>query len=281
MESSLRYSSRKAILITGVSSGIGAGMARMFLRNGFLVFGSVRSEDKAEKARIIFGDGFEPLVFDVCDEHQVELARGTFERKLNGLTLEAIINNAGMAEIGPLLHVSAESFRRQLDVLVVGQLTVIQHFHSFLGGQDNSAGTIYNISSVSGQGANPLFGCYAAGKHALEGLSKTLRSELRRYGTRVVVVAPANIATEIWPKQSAELIEPYKGTDYFDALEALTNKFSVEKPHDAMSIEEFSEAMYRIYCIQDPASRYTIYKGRWGPSPLNKFFRNRVRIMAR
>ena len=51
-----------------------------------------------------------------------------------------------------------------------------------------------NISSISGVGSNYLFGAYAAGKHGLEGLSKTLRDELRRYGIKVVVVAPGVVA---------------------------------------------------------------------------------------
>lgn len=183
---------KNPVLISGTSSGVGLGMAQQFLTRGHDVLGSVRTDAKAIELKERLGTRFFPLVFDVRDTDQIARAATTAAEHLGDRRLAALINNAGAAEIGPLLHVPLDHLRRQLDILAVGQLAVTQHFYRHLLPRDGDAspGRIINISSISGMNANRYFGCYAAGKHALEGLSKALRLEMREYGIPVVVVAP-------------------------------------------------------------------------------------------
>lgn len=262
----------QTILITGVSSGTGLGLAERFLAEGFRVAGSVRSRGSADEMRARLGEQFIPLVFDITEPAEVRAAADELRQQHNISHLSAIVNNAGSARIGPLLHVSADEFREQLDVLVVGQLNVIQGFFEFLkspagGGR---AGRIVNISSVSGTGHNVLFGCYAAGKHALEGLAKTLRKECAMYGVGVTTVAPGNIATAIWDKQTKDVIEPYRGTDYYELLEAKLDGLGPDVVDKAMTVEEFARAFYRVFEDPDPADRYTIVKSRNKKNPFSK-----------
>lgn len=264
-----------AVLITGVSSGIGLGMVRKFVREGYRVFGSVRSEDKAQHLRSELGQQFVPLTFDVRDQAQIEAAEGVLREVLAGGRLTALINNAGEAEIGPLLHVPPEDVARQLDVLVVGQLRVTQTFFKHLLG--DRPGRIINISSVSGVGVNQFFGAYAAGKHALEGLSKTLRAEIGSFGVKVVVIAPGNIATDIWPKQRMDLIQRYRGTSYFAELERAVRHIETDVAKGAMTVDEFTDALYRIFREPNPAERYTIVKRRRRRVPFSRF---RLRVIA-
>lgn len=269
---------KKPLLITGVSSGIGLAMARKFLAKGFRVFGSVRSQAKADELQAALGESFTPLVFDICKQDELENAEKILKQALGDQHLVALINNAGSAEIGPLLHVPLDDFRQQLDTLVVGQLGVIQRFYSYLipkSGTDK-VGRIINISSVSGVHANPFFGCYAAGKHALEGLSKTLRHELQSLGIRVVVVAPANIATSIWPKQTRELIDRYKDTTYYRSLQQALEHIGRSVVKHAMSVDEFADALYEIFVMVEPADRYTLAKSK---SRRNPFSGERVRLI--
>jgi NAD(P)-dependent dehydrogenase (short-subunit alcohol dehydrogenase family) len=252
----------RAVVITGVSSGIGLAMAKKLLGHGYRVFGSVRSSAKAQELQASLGPRFTPLVFDICTQHEIDAARAELAQRLNGEPLAALINNAGSAEIGPLLHVAPESLQRQLDTLVVGQLRVIQAFFEYLTPPSTPPGRIFNISSVSGVGANTFFGCYAAGKHALEGLSKTLREELRDRGVPVIVIAPGNIATDIWPKQTDDLIAGYRGTRYYPALQGALREMRTHTVRDAMSVDEFAEAFYTIFRSPTPADRYTVIKMR-------------------
>ena len=269
----------RTILITGVSSGIGLGMTKTLLDAGYRVFGSVRKNDRARELRRELGDRFHPLVFDVCSEDQLERAYTEVDSALAGHHLHALINNAGGAEIGPLLEVSPESFLRQLDTLVVGQLRVIQKFFPMLVSTGASPGKVFNISSVSGVGVNRFFGCYAAGKHALEGLSKTLREELRMYGVRVIVIAPANIKTNIWPKPTDEILERYKNTDYAKALTEYVRMLPAKISANAMTVDEYCAAFYEIFREPNPSNRYTIFKGKRWKRPFSRLSRLKVRVL--
>jgi NAD(P)-dependent dehydrogenase (short-subunit alcohol dehydrogenase family) len=258
---------RGAVMITGVSSGIGLGMARAFLQHGHRVFGSVRSESNANELCRSLGEGFTPLLFDVRNAGQIERAAHTLRELLPEGRLAALINNAGSAEIGPLLHVSPDVLTAHLDTLVVGQLRVIQRFFGFLVASPATPGRIINISSISGTGANTFFGCYAAAKHALEGLSKTLREEIKASGVPVVVVAPSNIATSIWPKQRPEIIDQYRDTAFYNGLREKLNWIAEHAMKEAMSVEDFSRVVYDIFSAPAPAHRYTVDWKRtgWGP----------------
>lgn len=261
----------KTVLITGVTSGLGLGLANKFLEIGCRVIGSVRSEEQALQLQNNLGDDFVPLVFDLSRSSEIEAAAKKLKGILGDQHLDALINNAGSAEIGPLLHVSMEEFRKQLEVLVVGQLFVIQQFYSFLIPNDTSleAGRILNISSISGSGSNYLFGAYAAGKHALEGMSKTLRLEMRLHGIKVVVVAPGNIATSIWKKQTNAVIEKYKDTIYFQSLRKSVENMNTKTIQNAIPVQEFSDLFITIFNEKDPAKRYTVIKSK-GRLPFGK-----------
>lgn len=270
--------SRESFLLTGVSSGIGFGLARTLLAQGHRVFGSVRSAEKAEALRTDLEGSFVPLVFDVRNEEQVAEASAILAEKLKGQHLAALVNNAGSAEIGPLLQIPIEDFRDQLDTLAVGQLTVTQQFFRHLRQTPGDArgGRVINISSVSGTRGNRFFGAYVAGKHALEGLSKTLRDEVAQFGVRVIVVAPGNIATPIWSKQSHSVIQKYRDTPYYEALEQTVDGLESWAVRTSMTVEEFCGALLRIVSLRNPADRYTVVKSR---RPRVPFSRSRVRII--
>ena len=260
---------------------VGGGHAHMvtlanlsaFIEKGYHVLGSVRDLEKGKNMEMELGDQFTPLLFDIRNTDQLKAAKAKVEEHLKGQTLTAIINNAGTAEIGPLLHVDPANFLEQLNILVVGQLNVIQHFYNFLIPKDSNepVGKIYNISSVSGKGSNYLFGCYAAGKHALEGMSKTLRKELRIYGIDVVVVAPGNIATAIWYKQTDQHIDQYKDTIYYQPLKQTLNNIQTLTVANAMCTDSFSEAFFHIFKIKRPKRRYTIVKSKRRFNPFSQY----------
>jgi NAD(P)-dependent dehydrogenase (short-subunit alcohol dehydrogenase family) len=241
-------STRRAVLITGVSSGIGLAMARKFLQEGIRVFGSVRSLEKGEELQRGLGADFTPLVFDIRNPEEIARAEETLRAALPDGRLAALINNAGSAEIGPLLHVAPEKFQEHLDTLVIGQLRVIQQFFKYLKVPQDPGARIINISSISGVGSNTFYGCYAAAKHALEGLSKTLRDEVRR-----------------------------SGVDYHASLKQKMEWISSHAVRDAMHVDEFATELYRIFADPRAADRYTIIKGKRPGWPLS---RHRLRVMA-
>ena len=77
------------------------------------------------------------------------------------------------------------------------------------------------ISSVSGKNGNPLTSAYAASKHAIEGLSESLRRELMLFGIDVIIVAPGAVKTPIWDKAEQVDMSVYKNSPYLPALEKI------------------------------------------------------------
>ena len=190
----------KSVVITGASTGIGWAAAKVLLGHGFRVFGSVRKQADADRLTSEFGANFTPLLFDVTDEAQVRAAAREVRNALNGETLAGLVNNAGIAVAGPALELSVDDFRRQMDVNVVGPLIVTQAFGPLLGADTSlkgPRGRVVMISSVAGKNGNPLTGPYSASKHAIEGLSESLRRELMLFGVDVIVIAPGAVKTPI------------------------------------------------------------------------------------
>ena len=248
----------KNILITGVSTGIGYGAARQFIQRGYTVFGSVRTQADADRLQAEFGDHFVPLLFDVTDADAVQASARLLTERLVGTGLGGLINNAGIALGGPLQYQPLPTIRQQFDVNVFGLLQVTQAFLPLLGAQDNhpvQPGRILNISSVNGQVAIPFMGAYVGTKHALEGLSHSLRRELAPFGIRVVIVGPGAVKTPIWGKGTD--ISPYKNTSYFPAMQRFMKRVEAAEAN-GLSIDDLGERMVAIYETGRPHIRYAL-----------------------
>ncbi len=207
----------KAVVVTGASTGIGLAIARVLVGHGVHVFGSVRRQADADRVRSELGQGFSPLLFDVTDTAAIQAAVPMVAAQLNGHTLWGLVNNAGIAIGGPLIHQPLDEVRQVLEVNVIGALSPTQAFAPLLGtdrARSGAPGRIVNISSVAGRMSAPFLGAYAASKRALEGLSHSLRRELMIFGIDVILVNPGSIATPIWDKAEMADGSRYAHTEY-------------------------------------------------------------------
>jgi NAD(P)-dependent dehydrogenase (short-subunit alcohol dehydrogenase family) len=253
----------KSIVITGVSSGIGNGACIEFINRGYQVFGSVRKKKDAIRLKNELGPLFVPLLFDLTDHNAIQRETERVSEILGGRTLDGLINNAGEAIGGPLMHVPIETIRRSFEILVIGQLAVTQSFLPLLGATQpkvSKPGRILMISSTSGKIGFPFVGPYAGSKHALEGLSKSLRAELLIYGIDVVVIGPGNINTSIWEKQNTTTINQYTETDYYNLLKNMNKYLKETVPNDSINLSDFSKKLVKIFEKKSPKPRYWITK---------------------
>ena len=251
----------KNIVITGVSTGIGYGATKEFLRRGYRVFGSVRRQEDASRLKEEFGENFEALVFDITNTSSISAEAERVKSIIGNTNLCGLINNAGATEGAPLMHVSTDLLRKNIEVLVVGQLAVTQAFLPLLGAHRENTypkGKILMISSTSGKSGFPFVGPYATAKHALEGMSKSLRGELQIYGIDVVVVGPGNIKTAIWGKNKSETIEQYQGTDFYQPLLNMHEYMKELVPKDSLDLDVFSRKLVNIFEKKNPKVRYTV-----------------------
>jgi NAD(P)-dependent dehydrogenase (short-subunit alcohol dehydrogenase family) len=253
----------KTIVITGVSSGIGYDAAQAFVSRGYRVFGSVRRQADADRVAAELGEAFTPLLFDVTDGAAVQTAVAQVQTALNGNGLTALINNAGIAEPAPLMHLPLDDFRRHLEINVVGVLAVTQPFLPLLGAQlprPFAPGRIINISSVSGRIVYPFMGAYAASKHALEAMSDALRRELLLYGVDVILVEPGTVKTPIIGK-FAEQVGRYMETDYGRLLQPLADTVA-KREASALPVGKITEVLLQAVEAPHPKTRYPIPRKR-------------------
>lgn len=259
----------KSVVVTGASTGIGWGCAKVLTQRGFHVFGSVRKQADADRLSKEFGAAFTPLIFDVTDQAAVAAGARQVEAALKGATLAGLVNNAGIANPGPLLHIDIDTFRQQMEVNVTGQLIVTQAFAPLLGARPDARtatpGRIVMMSSVGGKVASPFVGPYNASKFALEGLSESLRRELMIYGVDVIVVAPGAIATPIWDKADAIDVTRYDNTPYAKSL-AMVKTYMVELGRKGLPPERIGDTVHTALTAANPKTRYVVT-----PEPLTNW----------
>jgi NAD(P)-dependent dehydrogenase (short-subunit alcohol dehydrogenase family) len=250
----------QSVVITGASTGIGWATAKLLLDRGFRVFGSVRKQADADRLKAQFGPNFTPLMFDVTDEAAVLAAAREVRTALNGETLAGLVNNAGIAVAGPVLELAADEFRHQMNVNVIGPIIATQAFGPLLGSDPSlkgPKGRIVMISSVAGKNGNPLTAAYSASKHAIEGLSESLRREMMLFGIDVIIVAPGAVKTPIWSKAEEVDISAYKNSPFFPALGRI-RKFMLQLGETGLPAEKIAEAIVEALTSAHPRVRYQL-----------------------
>ena len=253
------------VVVTGVSTGIGWSITDVLVRSGFRVFGSVRTAQDAERLSNEFGGAFIPLTFDVTDEAAVYAAAAQVRAQLNGETLFGLVNNAGIAVPGPLMHLPTNDFRYQLEVNLVSVLVVTKAFLPLLG-TDRSLrgkpGRIINMSSVSGRIGYPFVGAYAASKHGLEGFSETLRRELMLYGIDVIIIGPGAVITPIWDKAEQADVSIYENTEYMKFARRVQD-YMIRNGKNGLAPEKVGEVVLQALTTPMPRVRYTVARHGW------------------
>lgn len=173
-------------LITGTSTGLGRGIAQRLHDRGWDVIGTIRQESHG------IGVPWTCVLADITSP--TDLARINQLVKSRWGKLDALINNAGICQVGPWEELSDDEIAHQLNVNVIGAMNLVRQSLPMLR---QVAGVIIQISSDSGQIAEAMFGAYNASKFALEGASEALLEEVASDGVRVVVIEPGNFRTEI------------------------------------------------------------------------------------
>ena len=216
-----RWAGRTA-LITGVSSGIGAAIARRLLAEGMNVVGTARRQDRV--AAILAeadptGEKSLAVACDVRDEAAVKAAFAATREQFGGV--DVLVNNAGLGHASLLGEGSVDEWREMLDVNVLGLCICTREALADMRAR-GGRGQIIHIGSMAGQRVPPGAGLYAATKHAVRALTESLRMELRAAGDpiRVGEVCPGFVETgfaEHYHKSAAKARETYS---QFKVLEA-------------------------------------------------------------
>ena len=251
----------KSVVITGTSTGSGYQTSKTLIASGYRVFGSVRTNEDADRVAMELGKNFIPLVFDVTDEQAVKESVSKVSALLDNQTLAGLINNAGIAVFGAVQNLTAEEFKHQFDVNLLGVFHCTQAYMDLLGADKDrhgAPGKIINISSISGELAMPFMSAYNMSKFGLEGFSEALRRELMIFGIDVVVVAPGPIKTPIWTKvDKVGMLKRYDNSAYRKVSSKMV-RFAEALEKKGVSSEVVAQRILTILTNSKSKTRYRI-----------------------
>ena len=245
----------KTIVITGVSSGIGAGLSQHLLSKGYRVIGTVRKAGDAGTLKV--SSDFTEVVFDVNDRHGIQHLIQAVKSVCIETSLFALINNAGIAIAGPMECLPDEEFERLIDTNVLAVRRITNGLLPLMG----QGSRIVNISSVSGLFNSPFTGAYCISKHALESMTDVYRRELMSFGIDVIAIEPGPIKTPIWGKSRGTL-DRFFDTRYGTMLRN-ADKIIDNAEKSGLPVERVCAAVEHALERSKPSSRYLIHPKKW------------------
>ncbi|TMD98589.1 MAG: SDR family NAD(P)-dependent oxidoreductase [Chloroflexi bacterium] len=249
-----------AVLITGCSTGIGHATAARLARGGRTVYATAR---RPQTLSSLAAQGCRTLALDVTDEASMSAAVATVEEEAGGI--EALVNNAGYSQGGPLEEVPLEEVRRQFETNVFGLLRMCQLVLPGMRGRRR--GRIVNVGSMGGRLTFPGGGPYHATKYAVEALSDALRFEVAGFGIQVVLLEPGLIRTNFGVTAVGSIdAVPSGGGPYADFATAVaaTTAHAYSGPTGRVlgaGPEAVARVIERAITASRPRARYVVTPG--------------------
>ena len=238
----------KTVLVTGASSGIGKATAIYLAQNGYTVYGAAR---RIEKLQILKDYDIKPIELDVTKEESIVACVD----KIMGETgsLDILINSAGLGSYGALEDVPLDEAKNLMEINLFGATRLIQLVLPEM--RKRKYGKIVNISSVGGKVGLPMGCWYHASKFAVEGLSDSLRNEVRQFGIDVIVIEPGGTKSEMTAIGSEDLMRVSGHTVYEKLATAMTKMYATMEK-DAADPLVIAKLIRKSVEAKRPATRY-------------------------
>jgi short-subunit dehydrogenase len=256
--------SEQVIVITGASAGIGAALARRLAAEylGIRLVIAARNQEKLKAVETeCLKAGAEVLVVPT-DMAQVEQVKALAREALDRFgRVDALVNNAGYGQMGPIELISPEDAQRQFAVNFQGPLVLCQALIPTM--RDQGGGRIINISSLGGRLAFPAGGMYSSSKFALEALSDVMRMELGAFNIKVSVIEPGPVTTEFFSVagDKVDLNVPESGRKLYRAAIQAIKEIEQQTAPLAWSSERVAGVIIRVLTARHPRPRYVAATG--------------------
>lgn len=239
---------KKVALVTGASAGIGAATARLLAKSDYIVYGVARRTDKMAS---LINLGIKTIAMDVADDASMVIAVNQIIAEQG--RIDVLINSAGFGLYGAVEDVPMKDARYQLEVNVIGLARLCQLVLPHMRKQH--PGKIVNITSIGGKMATPLGGWYHASKFAVEGLSDSLRLEVKPFGVDVIIIEPGGVKTE-WGGIAFDSAEKTSGhTVYGDLTRKAKSVFAKTEVNNVEPIV-IAELIKGAIETKSPKARY-------------------------
>ena len=259
-----RDEGKRAILITGASTGIGKACALYLDSIGFKVFAGVRREADGNDLRKNASGSLTPVLIDVTDSESIDSALKFVSGEVGDDGLAGLVNNAGIATASGLLEfLSIAEIRNLLEVNLIGHIAVTQAFLSLIR---KGHGRIVNMGSGAAIMPQPYAAPYSASKAALEAITDSLRLELKPWKIPVSIIEPGIVYTPLWDKVETEAAIKAKNfpQEAFDlygptingVVEILKDKKRIKMV--AVSVDVVARTVARALTAKRPGTRYIV-----------------------
>jgi NAD(P)-dependent dehydrogenase (short-subunit alcohol dehydrogenase family) len=234
----------KAVLVTGASTGIGRKITERLAADGYFVYGGARKDkDIAELSALKNVRG---VRLDVTKPEDIAAAVESITK--DGRGLYGLVNNAGVAIVGPLVETEESDFHFLMDVNLFGPYRVTRAFGPLI---IKEKGRIVMIGSISGILARPLLGVYSMSKHGVEAYTDALAEELAPIGVGVSVVEPGNYRSDI-----ASNMVKHLGDSPAD--KKITGRLGTVDRSEYKEPDEVADAVKRALADAKPQRRYMV-----------------------
>lgn len=247
----------RSILITGVSSGIGAASAEHFLARGWRVIGTVRKAGDADRLAENWSDSFNPLVLDVTDNDRVGHLHAEVEELLQGETLDVLCNNAGTSMPSATVYQSVSGFRDAVELNLVAQFAVTRSLFPLI---QRPGGRIIFVGSLAGVDPLPFCAAYSAAKHGIEALAGSLRVELSQHGIGVAIIAPGSVRTAIGSKIRPDTLIEGADSEFGPAFGRMAEHMGKEA-QQALNPVEVARMIEHASTARTTRARYVVTPG--------------------
>lgn len=243
---------QKAILVTGASSGIGLKITEYLAAAGHFVYAGARKEK--DLARLNEMPNVQSIRLDVTIQAEIDAAVETITEAGRGLY--GLVNNAGVAIVGPLADVDDDDFHFQMNVNVYGPFRVTKAFVPLIVA---SQGRITTIGSISGINTPGNLGPYSMTKHAMEAFTDALAAELEPQGVVVNIVEPGNYKSKISASAFQRLVtDKVEAGKELNAMEKIMLERGADDRARYKEPDEVAEAVLLALFAESPQRRYMV-----------------------
>ena len=250
---------QKAVLVTGASTGIGRLITERLAAEGHFVYAGARNDADIEALSEI--ENVQGLRLDVTIQKDIDAAVIIVES--GGRGLHAVVNNAGVNVIAPLIEIDEEELDFLFDVNIYGPYRITKAFAPQIIA---SQGRVVNISSISGTLSGPLYGVYAMSKHALEAYTDTLAIEMDILGVKVIGVESGNYKTNIFHSRCDRMLARGYTAEgsRFEAFVAPRVEMCKNRPEDPdPEPHQVAEAVSQALFDENPKEHYLVVPEQW------------------